>query len=77
MFSQHTHGKLKTTVNKLMGVSRVSGLGYVLVLASETVFVTDLMPTDYRKLYCHSVSFLLNSLTTSFWFIQLSVALLR
>ena len=76
-FFQHTHGKLKTIVNKLMWVSRISGLCYAVVLVSETVFVTDMVPDDYRKLYCYSVGFLLDTFTASFWIHQLSVALLR
>ena len=76
-FFQYAHGKLKTIVNKLMGVSRVSGLLFAAILASETVLVTEITSSEYRSVFCYSTSFMLNSLTFSFWFIQFFIALLR
>ncbi len=67
-------GKLKTLVNKFMGLSRVYGIIYVFITIFERG-VVDLGPTDHA--YCYLIEISIKFLTLTICANNLIIALIR
>jgi hypothetical protein len=72
-----TMGKLKTMVNKFMGLNRVHGIIFVCI----TIFDrgVDVGPTDNssKMFYCYVIEVSTKLLTVGFWTNSITVALIR